>query len=66
MFDQPQPSLQQEIDSENRAPIQSSSRKLIDKSQSNAHIESSNRLEIPRGFSPQLFNIEIKKNTIED
>ena len=39
---------------------------MLDKSQSNAHLESSNRLEIPRGFSPQLFNIEIKKNTVED
>jgi hypothetical protein len=39
---------------------------LIGKSQSNAHIESSNRLEIPRGFSPELFNIEIKKNVVQD
>jgi len=39
---------------------------LTGASQSNAHIESSNRLEIPRGFSPELFNIEIKKNVVED
>jgi len=66
MFDQPQASLQQDIDSENHAQHISSSNKLISKSQSNGHLESSNRLEIPRGFSPELFNIEIKKNVVQD
>jgi hypothetical protein len=55
-------SQDQEVESINLALQTPKTNHFISKSRSNVHVDSSNRLEVPQGFSPQLFNIEIKKH----
>ena len=63
IFDQPQMSQEQEVESVNLAQQTPNTNPFISQHRSNAHLESSNRLEVPQGFSPhRIFNIEIKNH----